>query len=110
MYVRLTNFLTYPRVRLLERGRDTVRVKIDGLVCDRICAARSQAALAALPGVRSAHVDFASGVADIEGAAPDEAACQRAIDSVVVGKPLRRALDAARRAASPPLHTGTARR
>jgi len=69
------------------------RVKIEGLVCDRLCAARSKRALEALPGVRRATVDLDSGVAIVEGTAHDEAAYERAIDGVVAMKPLRAGLE-----------------
>ena len=69
---------------------------IDGLVCG-VCAARTQRALAGLPGVAAVEVDLASGLATIEhaastraGAPPDGAALQAALDGVVVAIGLRR--------------------
>ena len=97
MKLRVWNALYYPRVRAFAREGEVTSATIDGLVCDAVCAARSRAALAALPGVRDVALDFETGRIDITGA-PGEASCQRAIDSVVVAKPLRRALDAVRRA------------
>jgi len=97
MKLHPSNLFVYPRVSLIERRDGLTRLRLDGLVCDAVCAARARSALAALPGVRDARVDFEAGVAEISGAAPDVVACQRAIDGVVVGKPLRRAADRARR-------------
>lgn len=97
MKLRLSRLLSYPRTRVIERHGDVTRIAIDGLVCSSVCAVRSRQALARLDGVRRVHVDFDGGVATVEGPPADDAAYQRAIDGVVAGKPLRRALDCMRR-------------
>ncbi len=102
MKLRLDRLFSYPRTRVLSREGEVARVQIDGLVCSSVCAVRSREALARIPGVRRVQVDFASGVATIEGAAADAAAYERAIDGVVGGKALRRALDRLRRSRSGP--------
>jgi copper chaperone CopZ len=99
MELRLDRLFAYPRTRVLSREGDVTRVKIEGLVCSSVCAVRSRRALARIDGVRRVDVDFESGIATIEGAPSDAAVYQRAIDGVVAGKPLRSALDRARRAA-----------
>ncbi|MBF6598918.1 MAG: heavy-metal-associated domain-containing protein [Dehalococcoidia bacterium] len=97
MQLRLARLLSYPRTRVVARDGDVTRVAIDGLVCSSVCAVRSRQALARLGGVRRVEVDFERGIASVEGPPVDDAAYQRAIDSVVAGKPLRRALDRLRR-------------
>jgi copper chaperone CopZ len=47
-------------------------LKITGMTCGH-CVMSAKKALAAVPGVRSAQVDLASGLAQVEGEAPLEA-------------------------------------
>ena len=93
MKLRLDRLFSYPRTRVLSREGDVTRVQIEGLVCSSVCAVRSRQVLARLPGVRRVNIDFASGIATIEGTTAEAAAYQRAIDSVIAGKAIRRALD-----------------
>jgi copper chaperone CopZ len=44
-------------------------LKISGMTCGH-CAMSAKKALSAVPGVRSASVDLASGLAQVEGEAP----------------------------------------
>jgi copper chaperone CopZ len=65
----------------------------EGLLCS-LCAARTQAALESLPGVRKASVDLDAGSAVVEHdrALAGPPALVRAVDSAVVLRPLRRVL------------------
>ena len=90
MRLHLHRLLTSPTVRIESADADRTLVHIDGLVCDDVCATRSQRALSQLDGVRNVSVDFDSGTATIEGPPHSEADYQRALDSVVAAKPLRR--------------------
>lgn len=96
------HLLHYPTARIQSRDAHRTTVRIEGLVCDDVCAARSQRALSQLDGVHHVAVDFESGTAAIEGASHTEADYQRALDSVVAMKPLRRALARLRPSAAPP--------
>lgn len=93
MRILWRRWLINPRASVVSRHADVTRVRIDGLVCDAVCAARSRRALEALPGVRRASVDLDRGIATVEGAAHDDATYQRAIDGVVTMRPLRAALE-----------------
>ncbi|GMU41407.1 MAG: hypothetical protein AMXMBFR23_22730 [Chloroflexota bacterium] len=87
-----------PRVRLAGSAAVTdgaLEVRVDGLVCG-VCAARTASALRSVPGVEAATVDLAAGRASVrlrEGAAPDEAAMQAAVERVVIGMGVRRWLE-----------------
>ncbi len=98
MKLRLARLFTYPSARVLSVGGDVTRVRIDGLVCDRVCAARSRRALARIEGVRSVSIDFDAGIATVEGPPIPGGFYTRAIDTAAAGRPLRRALDVVRRA------------
>jgi len=98
MRLHLHRLFTSPTVRVQSADADRTVVHIDGLVCDDVCAVRSQRALSQLDGVRNVTVDFDAGTATIEGAPHSEAEYQRALDSVVAGKPLRRWLESIHRA------------
>jgi copper chaperone CopZ len=100
MKLRLSRLFSYPRTHVISSEGEVTRLQIAGLACSSVCAVRSRKALARLPGVRRVEVDFASGIATIEGAAAEPAAYQLAIDGVVAGKPIRRALDRLHRARS----------
>ena len=87
------------RVTPLEApGADTTaEVAIAGMVCGA-CAARSQAAMLAAPGVRAARVDLDAGTATLRlasGAALDVAGLQSSLQRVVVGMAARRAIERA---------------
>ena len=93
--LHLARVLTAPDARVIERSNGRSVVAIDGLVC-AFCAARTRRALSGVRGVGAVEVDLARGLATIEhaGAAPDNAALQRALDGVVVAPGLRRRLAA----------------
>ena len=48
---------------------DAIRLEVDNMTCAG-CARRAQAALAAVPGVRGAQVNFATRAAEVTGTAP----------------------------------------
>lgn len=91
---------TAPALGLVEATAGRATVRIDGLVCG-LCAARTQQALAAVPGVEAASVDLGAGRAEVWYATDgviDEAALRRALDSVVVAAGMRRWIERAMRA------------
>ena len=93
MRLHLHRLLTNPRTRVLSRDGEVTRLQVAGLVCDRVCAARTASALRKIDGVRDVRVDFDSGVAMVRGTpAPDEA-YERAVASVVAGRPVREAIE-----------------
>ena len=87
----------FPRARVKtsqgpdENARTTLHV--EGLLCS-VCAARVQAALEAMPGVRKARVDLSAGSAIVEHdrARAGTPALVEAVESRVVLRPLRRVL------------------
>jgi copper chaperone CopZ len=81
---------------------DVTRLRIDGLVCDSVCAARTRRGLLALEGVERVSVDLDSGIATITGARQAPEAYERAVTSQVAGKPLRRLIERAARALGRP--------
>lgn len=85
---------TAPAARPLAAAPGRTLVALDGLVCGW-CATRTQRAFAALPGVRAATVDLASGLASIEHefeASPSAAAFEQALARVVIAGRARRLL------------------
>jgi len=101
--------LIEPRVRVLERHGDVARLRIDGIVCEDLCAVRAARAIRDVEGVRDATIDFEAGVATITGGPADTAAYQRAIERVVVAPGLRRWLARTTRALGRRPHRGAAR-
>jgi copper chaperone CopZ len=85
--------LVNPTTRVLSRDADVTRVKVEGLVCERVCAVRTKEGLERLPGVSSASVDLDSGIATVIGAPASDAAYERAVTSMVVGRGIRRAVE-----------------
>lgn len=78
----------------VERVDGAVTVlRVDGLVCSSVCAVRTRQALRSIDGVRRVEVDFDAGVARIEGEPRDAEVYERAVTSVVAGKPVRRAIE-----------------
>ncbi|HXK33803.1 MAG TPA: heavy metal-associated domain-containing protein [Dehalococcoidia bacterium] len=90
MRIKWSRLLSAPNVTAVERDGEISRLSIEGIVCDEVCARRTERALAAMPGVRSAHVDFEAGTAVVAGAAHDPRAYDAAIRHVVAGHGLRR--------------------
>ena len=87
----------FPRARLEasfgpDDGAQTT-LRVEGLLCN-LCAARTQAALESLPGVRRASVDLDAGSATVEHdrALAGAPALLRTVDSAVVLRPFRRVL------------------
>jgi hypothetical protein len=91
--IRWRRLLTNPTTRIESRAGDVTRLRVDGLVCDTVCAVRTAEALRALPGVRGVTVDYDAGMATIEGDALDAAAYERAVTGAVAGRGLRRVLE-----------------
>lgn len=85
--------LTNPRTRVESSDDGVTRLRIEGLVCDAVCAARTHDALARIDGVRHVDVDFESGVATVEGRRRPPEVYERAVSSAVAGRPLRRLLE-----------------
>jgi copper chaperone CopZ len=87
----------FPRARLeASRGSDSsasTTLRVEALLCS-LCAARTQAALESLPGVRKASVDLGTGSAVVEHdrALAGPRTLVRAVDSAVVLRPVRRVL------------------
>ena len=108
MKLRLARLFTYPTARVLSVDGEVTRVCIDGLVWDRVCASRSRTALVNIDGVRGVTIDFDAGIATVEGPPIRGGAYAHAIDAAVVGRLLRHALDALRRAL--PRHTAVEER
>ena len=90
MRLHLHRLFTSPTVHVESADTKHTSLRIDGLVCDDVCAVRSQRALSQLPGVTHVSVDFETRVATVNGSPQAEADYQRALDSVVAMKPLRR--------------------
>ena len=90
MRLHLHRLFMAPTVHVESADTERTSLRIDGLVCDDVCAVRSQRALSQLPGVTHVSVDFERGVATVEGSPHGEADYQSALDSVVAMKPLRR--------------------
>lgn len=93
MKLRLRRLLTNPRTRVLSREGDVTRVQVEGLVCDRVCAARTASALRGIEGVRDVRVDFESGVATITGVPAAGETYERAVRSAVAGRTARRIIE-----------------
>jgi len=85
--------LTNPTTHVESVDGDVVRLRVDGLVCSSVCAARTKQALRRIDGVRAVRVDFERGMATIEGGPADAAAYERAVTGAVAGKPLRRLIE-----------------
>ncbi len=83
-----------PTTHIEAQSSETTRLKVEGLVCDTVCAARTGTALRKLDGVTSVHVDLDSGIATIEGTPHDAAAYESAVTGAVAGKPVRRLIEA----------------
>jgi heavy-metal-associated domain-containing protein len=93
MRIRWRRLLTNPTTRVESREGDTTRLRVDGLVCDSVCAVRTADALRALPGVRSVTVDYDAGVATIEGEALPPESYERAVTRAVAGRGVRRVME-----------------
>ena len=89
--------LQAPRAHITGQNGDVTTLRVDGVVCDKVCAVRTKQALASLPGVRSVTVDYERGTATVEGGSPDEEEMNRALGGVVAGMGARRVLERAAR-------------
>jgi copper chaperone CopZ len=85
--------LVNPTTHVESVDGDVTMLRVDGLVCSSVCAARTKQALRAIDGVRRVDVDIDAGVARIEGATQPPEVYERAVTSVVAGKPVRRAIE-----------------
>ena len=50
--------LQAPKVHIVSRDGETTMLRVDGVVCDKVCAVWTKQALVGLPGVRSVNVDY----------------------------------------------------
>lgn len=82
-----------PTTRIESQDGDLTILKVEGLMCDTVCAARTRSALRRLDGVRHVEVDLDTGIARIEGAPHDAGTYERAVTSQVAGKPIRQAIE-----------------
>lgn len=93
----LPRLLVAPRVEVVASAPGEARLAVHGLVCG-VCAARTAAALRAVPGVEDACVDLDGGSATVAlapgqaDAAALQSAMQQAVERVVVGMALRRGI------------------
>jgi hypothetical protein len=85
--------LVNPTTHVESVDGDVTTLRVDGLVCSSVCAVRTKQVLASLPGVRRVDLDFDAGVVRIEGAPQRPDVYERAVTSVVAGKPVRRAIE-----------------
>ena len=97
MRILWRRLLVNPTTSVETRDGDTTVLRVDGLACDTVCAARTREALAALPGVTDVRVDLDTGRATITGAPHDPDVYERAVTSQVAVRPLRRAIEALHR-------------
>lgn len=76
---------TEPAVTEVHHTSGHTALRVEGLMCG-LCAARTRAELAALPGVETAAVDLRTGRAVLThpGDGPGEAALRAALERVVV--------------------------
>jgi copper chaperone CopZ len=85
--------LTNPTTRVESQDAVVTQLRVDGLVCSSVCAVRTKQALEDLSGVERVSVDFDTGIATIHGARHADAAYERAVASVVAGRPLRKLIE-----------------
>jgi len=85
--------LTAPAVHIESVKGETTLVRVDGVVCDRVCAVNTKKALEGVEGVRRVTVDFDRGLATVEGVPQSQAKYQRALDGVVSGGGVRRFIE-----------------
>ncbi len=97
MRIKWRRLLTNPRTHVESVEGDVTRLRVDGLVCDAVCAVRTKRALRQIDGVARVTVDFDSGVATIVGTPHTAAEYERAVTGAVAGKPLRRTIERAAR-------------
>jgi copper chaperone CopZ len=75
--------LTNPMTRIESIDGGVVQLRVDGLVCSNVCAARTKQALRRIDGVRRVSVDFEGGIDTIEGTPADAETYERAVTGVV---------------------------
>lgn len=74
---------------------DRVEVELPGLLCN-VCASRAHSALSRIEGIEEVRIDLDTATATMRlspGAAVSRACLQWALERVVVGMPVRRALE-----------------
>ena len=93
--IHIRQITRYPQVfrRFAKSAHETV-VWVDGLACDAVCSRRTMSAMLRARGVLGVRRGDRIGefVLSHDGPAPDEPTLNRAIESVIMGKPLRRLL------------------
>ncbi|MBI2724381.1 MAG: heavy-metal-associated domain-containing protein [Chloroflexi bacterium] len=87
-----------PRARVVSREGEETLLRLQGIVCDGVCAVRTERALAAMPGVRAVRVDYEAQTATVIGPVTEAAAYERAIAGAVAGMWLRRGIERVARA------------
>lgn len=85
--------LTNPTTHVESVEGEVTRLKVEGLICDQVCAVRTRDALKKLDGVRDVSVDLDSGIATIVGRPATAAEYERAVTGAVAGKPGRRFIE-----------------
>jgi copper chaperone CopZ len=85
--------LEAPKAHVEAREGDVTTLRLEGIVCDQVCAVRTKRALAGLPGVRSVRVDHATSTATVEGGSHDAAVYTKAIEREVAGMGARRIIE-----------------
>ena len=93
MRIKLRRLLTAPRTRIESVDGETTRLRVDGLVCDSVCAVRTRRAIEAIDGVRGASVDFDTGIVTVEGTPAGADAYEHALRGAVGGMRLRRLIE-----------------
>lgn len=93
MRIKWRRLLHAPTVTAVSYEGEVTNLRIDGIVCDAVCARRAEGALAAMPGVTAASVDFDAGTATVNGARHDRMAYETALRRTVAGYGLRRLIE-----------------
>ena len=97
MKILWSRLLTNPTTRVESQEGELTRLKVEGLVCDKVCAVRTKSALESIEGVERADVDLETGIATIKGRPVDADAYESAVSGVVTFRPIRRAIEAVAR-------------
>jgi len=92
MRIKWRRLFVFPRAHVAAAEGQTVRLEVQGLVCD-LCAARVRRGLLSLPQVQEAQVDLEEGTATVRlrGAA-EEGALVQAVHRQVIWPWARRLL------------------
>lgn len=85
--------LKNPTTSVESQSGDLTLLRVDGLMCDDVCAVRTRKALEALPGVTAVSVDLDTGMAHIVGTHHAPSAYEQTVTGAVALKPLRRLIE-----------------